>query len=78
MDKTRGNHDKENPELTFSHGCTKVTAVYTTVDENDLKTSGKDLLQLKIERRTHNKKVGGAETLCSQTPHIQVGIPQTR
>ena len=39
----------EDPELTSSHGHTKITTIYrTTIDEKDQKTSRKDLLQLKI------------------------------
>ena len=41
--------EQEDPELTFSHRYTKITTIYTaTIDENNLKTSRKDLLQLKI------------------------------
>lgn len=49
MSKAGGSHNRvEDPELAFSHGCTKIIAVYTTtVDEHDLKTSRRDLLQLK-------------------------------
>ena len=39
----------EDPDLTSSPGLTKITTTYrTTIDKNDLKTSRKDLLQLKI------------------------------
>ena len=41
--------EQEDPELTFSHGHTKITTIYRAIiDEKDLKTSRKDLLQLKI------------------------------
>ena len=40
---------QENPELTSSHGQTKVTIICkATMDKKDLKTSRKDLLQLKV------------------------------
>ena len=41
--------EKKDPELTFSHGHTKIRTIYrTAIDENDLQTSRKDHLQLKI------------------------------
>lgn len=41
--------EQENPELTSSHGHTKITTTYVgTIDEEDLKTGRNDLLQLKI------------------------------
>ena len=41
--------EQKDPELTSSHGHTKITAIYrATIDEKDWKTSRKDLLQLKI------------------------------
>ena len=41
--------EQEDPELISSHGHTKITTIYrATISENDLKTSRKDLLQLKI------------------------------
>ena len=40
--------EQEHPELTSSHGQTKATIFCrATIDEKDLKTSRKDLLQLK-------------------------------
>ena len=40
--------EQKDPELTFSHRCTKITTIYRiTIDENDLKTSRKDFSQLK-------------------------------
>ena len=40
--------EKEDPELTSSHGHTKITTIYRAVIcENDLKSSRKDFLQLK-------------------------------
>ena len=41
--------EQENPELTSSHGHTKITTIYrATIYENDLKTDRKDFPQLKI------------------------------
>lgn len=46
MDKTA---KLEDLELTYSEEHTKITTLYrTTINENDLKTSSKDFLQLKI------------------------------
>ena len=40
---------QEDAELTSSHGHTQITTIYrATIDENNLKTSGKDFPQLKI------------------------------
>ena len=40
---------QEDTELTFSQGHIKITTIYrATINEKDLKTSRKDLLQLKI------------------------------
>lgn len=41
--------EQENPEFTFPHGHTKITAVYTaTLHKNHLRTSRKNFPQLKI------------------------------
>ena len=41
--------EQEDAELPSSHRNTKITTIYrTTTDERDLKSSRKDLLQLKI------------------------------
>ena len=40
--------EQEDPELTSSHGYTKITTTYrATVYENDLKTTSKDFPHLK-------------------------------
>ena len=41
--------EQEDPELTSSHGYSKITTIYrATIHEEDWKTSRKDLLQLKM------------------------------
>ena len=41
--------EQEDPELTSSHGHTKITTIYrATVDDNELKVSGKDFPKPKI------------------------------
>lgn len=48
--------EQEDPELTSFHGHTRITTIYrATTDEKDLKTSRKDIPQLKIKRINHNK-----------------------
>ena len=67
--------EQEDPKLTSSHGHTKNTTIYrATIDENDLKTSRKGLLQPKIERR--NMTGSGVETAYSQDPYPLDGEPQ--
>ena len=41
--------ENEGPKLISAHKNTKITTIYrATIDENNLKTSRKDFLQLKI------------------------------
>ena len=41
--------EQEDPEFTFPHGHTKITAVYTaTLHKNHLRTSRKNFPQLKV------------------------------
>ena len=41
--------EQEDPELTSSHGHTKIATIHrTTIDENELKTSRTDFPQLKL------------------------------
>lgn len=43
---------QEDPQLTSSHGHTKMTTIYkAAITENELKTSRKDLLPMKIQRK---------------------------
>ena len=52
--------EQEDPELTSSHRQPKITPIYRqTIDENSLKTSRKDLLQLKIQRNYKIVQKGG-------------------
>lgn len=58
-------------ELTSSHRHSKVTAAYrATVYESDMRTSSKDLLQLKTERRNchETRRRGRNPVLSGPTP----------
>ena len=62
---------QEDPELTSSHGYTRITATYTaTVYKNHLQTSRKDFPQLKIQRKNHNEmgRRGRATVWSRPTP----------
>ena len=51
--------EQEDPEFTSSHGNTKISTIYSkTTDEKTHKTRRKGLIQLKIQRRNHNKTSG--------------------
>ena len=68
---------QEDPKLTSSHGHNKITTIYrATIDESDLKTRRKGLLQPKIERRNHNVTGSGVEMAYSQDPYPLDGDPQ--
>ena len=46
----------KDPDLTSSHGHTRITSIYReTTEEKVQKTSTGDTLQLKIRGRNHNK-----------------------
>lgn len=46
--------EQENPNLTFSHGHTKITVISrVTIDEKDQRLAEKIFLQLKIKGQPH-------------------------
>ena len=68
--------EQEDPELTSSYGHTKNTTIYRAhIDENELKTSRKDFLQLNPYRKNTARLGEEVETQYSQDLHSWVGSP---
>ena len=64
--------EEKDSELTSRQGYVTVAPIYRgVIDEEDLKTSRKDLIQLKISKRL----VGGVKTQHSQNVYNWSGQP---
>ena len=69
--------EQEDAEPLSSHRHTTITAIYrTTINDRDLKSSRKNLLQLKTERGKHKEMSKSGGMWYSRGPFPWVGDPQ--
>lgn len=59
---------QEDPQLTFSHGHTKITTIYRATCDEKTQNRRKDLLQIKYKEGTTRRRVGEVEMQYSQDP----------